>query len=146
MSRWAIHPPLRTPACWMPSSPCEHSSMRLKLLLAFLLSLIVFSLAAADLNGRWSGAIHVAEGADKVDLPILVILKHSGSSLSGTAGADEANQRKITKSSVNDDKIMIEFVDGDSTYHLELTVDGDEMSGEANSGDSPKMKVTLKRG
>ncbi len=119
--------------------------MRLKFLAILLLLLAAFAVSAADLNGKWSGAITVTDGADKIDLPILAILKHDGDKLSGTAGADDANQRTITKSSVDGDKIMIEFVDGDNTYHLELTVDGDQMNGVAGSGDSPRLKVVLKR-
>ena len=119
--------------------------MRFKLVLTLLLLLGAMGLGAADLSGKWSGAIVVAEGGETVKLPILLILKHDGDQLSGTAGADEGTQRAITKATVEGDKVIIEFTDGPDKYSLNLTVDGDQMTGEARSGDSPKMKISVKR-
>ena len=119
--------------------------MRLKLTLILLLFLGAFVLGAADLSGRWSGTIVVTDGADTVNLPILLMLKHDGDSLSGTAGADASHQDPITKAAVDGDKVSIEFTDGPDKYFLNLTANGDEMTGEAHTSDSPKMKITVKR-
>src|SRR5258706_10044636 len=119
--------------------------MPIKLILTLLLLLGAFGLLAGDLNGKWSGAIVVGADGDTTSLPVLLILKQDGNKLSGTAGADESTQRNITKATIDGDKVTIEFLDDKTPYHFDLTVDGDQMTGEASSGDSPKMKMSLKR-
>jgi hypothetical protein len=119
--------------------------MRIRLLLTLLLFLGAFVLGAADLTGKWSGTIVVVSDGETTPLPILLILKQDGNKLSGTAGADESTQRNITKATVDGDKVTIEFMDESTPYHFDLNVDGDQMTGEAHSGDSPKMKMSLKR-
>jgi hypothetical protein len=119
--------------------------MRLRFFLCFLLLLGAFGLGAANLSGKWSGSIDVVEDGQARTVSVLLMLKHDGAKLSGTAGSDESDQHTITKANVDGDKVSLEVDGGDVTFYLDLKVDGDQMTGDARRGDSPKMKMSVKR-
>jgi hypothetical protein len=119
--------------------------MRPRFFLSFLLLLGAFGLGAANLSGKWSGSIDAVEDGQSRTVSVLLILKQDGPKLSGTAGGDENDQHTITKANVDGDKLSLEIDGGDVTFYLDLIVDGDQMTGDARRGDSPRMKISVKR-
>lgn len=119
--------------------------MRTRIFVSLLLLLGALGLGAANLSGKWTGSVNVVEDGQSKSVPVVLILKHDGTKLGGTAGEDENDQHTITKATVDGDKVSLEIDGGDVTFYLDLKVDGDQMIGDARRGDSPKMKMSVKR-
>jgi len=106
----------------------------------------------ADASGHWAGTIR-DPGADEARSGKLVLhLKQERDVLTGTAGSDEGHQDAIRNGRVNGDSIAFD-VDWGNTAHFELSMHGDEMTGEmrgdpkqAPPGKHPaRLLVALKR-
>jgi hypothetical protein len=119
--------------------------MRLRFFLSLLPLLGAFALGAANLSGKWTGSVNVVEDGQSKSVPVVLFLKHDGTKLGGTAGEDASDQHTITKATLDGDKVSLEIDGGDVTFYLELKVDGDQMTGDARRGDSPRMKMSVKR-
>ncbi len=120
--------------------------MRVRIFSILLLLLGALALGASNLSGKWSGSINVVhDDGQPQSVSVLLILKHDGNKLSGTAGEDENDQHAITKATIDGDKVSLEVDGGEVTFYLDLKVDGDQMTGDARRGDSPKMKMSVKR-
>jgi len=107
--------------------------------------------AAADVSGKWSGSFAVIgpDGAAGDSNPAFLILKQAGSTLTGTAGQEEAEQWPIENARIEGNKISgtVNPSDG-ATYSVTLTVDGDRMTGDvtiSQGGQTMKGKIELKR-
>jgi hypothetical protein len=107
--------------------------------------------AAADVTGNWSGTFTVTgpDGSAGDSNPAFLILKQSGSTLTGTAGQDEGEQFPIENAKIEGNKISgtVNPSDG-ATYTVVLTVNGDRMTGEvtvSQGGQTMKGKIELKR-
>jgi hypothetical protein len=106
---------------------------------------------AADLSGKWTGtAEFVNRGGETRKGPMLITLKHTGDTITGTAGPTPERQFEVTKAKLEDDKLTFELVEGATQKTLvEVTVKGDEMTGEAKMqreyGVIP-AKLSAKRG
>ena len=117
----------------------------------FLLQVLTLTAAAADVSGKWSGTYAVigANGEVGEANPAVLILKQSGATLTGSAGADENEQWPLENAKIEKNKITATVNPSDSaTYAISLTVDGDRMTGEVTvtqGGESEKCKVELKR-
>ena len=117
----------------------------------FLVVALAMTAAAADVTGKWSGTFTVTgpDGSAGDSQPAFMILKQSGSTLTGTAGGDEAEQWPIENAKIENNKITgtVNPSDG-ATYTVSLTVDGDRMTGEvtvSQGGQTMKGKIELKR-
>jgi hypothetical protein len=117
----------------------------------FLIVALAMTAAAADVTGKWSGTFTVTgpDGSAGDSNPAFMILKQSGSTLTGTAGGDEAEQWPIENAKIENNKITgsVNPSDG-ATYTVSLTVDGDRMTGEvtvSQGGQTMKGKIELKR-
>jgi len=117
----------------------------------FLIVALALTAAAADVTGKWSGTFTVTgpDGSAGDSNPAFMILKQSGSTLTGTAGGDEAEQWPIENAKIENNKITgsVNPSDG-ATCTVSLTVDGDRMTGEVNvsqGGQTMKGKIELKR-
>ena len=117
----------------------------------FLIVALALTAAAADVTGKWSGTFTVTgpDGSAGDSNPAFMILKQSGSTLTGTAGGDEAEQWPIENAKIENNKITgsVNPSDG-ATYTVSLTVDGDRMTGEvtvSQGGQTMKGKIELKR-
>ena len=122
--------------------------MKIIVVAALLLIVCAWTAAAADVSGRWTGTINVVENGESKTVPVLLILKQDGTKVTGTGGNSEDDQHAIIKGSVDGDKVMIEALggeDGNEHYFLDLTIDGDQMTGEIRKGDSDRMKMMVKR-
>ena len=117
----------------------------------FLIVALALTAAAADVTGKWSGTFTVTgpDGSAGDSNPAFLILKQSGSTLTGTAGSDESEQWSIENAKIENNKITgtVNPSDG-ATYTVSLTVDGDRMTGEvtvSQGGQTMKGKIELKR-
>ena len=116
------------------------------LVLTLLLIVCAWPAAAADLSGKWTGTINVVENGEAKTVPVLLILKQDGTKLTGSGGGSEDDQHAIIKGSVEGDKVTIEAVGGENeNFYLDLTIDGDQMTGDIRKGDSDRMKMSVKR-
>ena len=119
--------------------------------IVFAILALTVTAAAADVTGKWSGSYTVTgpDGSAGDSNPAFLILKQSGSTLTGTAGAEEAEQWPLENAKIENDRITgtVSPSDG-ATYTVSLTVDGDRMTGEVivnQGGQTMKGKIKLKR-
>ena len=112
---------------------------------------LAMTAAAADVTGKWSGTFAIVgpDGTAGDANPAFLILKQTGSTLTGTAGQEEAEQWPIENAKIEGNKISgtVNPSDG-ATYSVTLTVDGDRMTGEVTitqGGQTMKGKIELKR-
>ena len=117
----------------------------------FLILALSLIASAADVTGKWTGTYTLTstDGSAGDDNPAFLVLKQSGSTLTGTAGADESEQWPIEDAKIEGNKITgtINPSDG-AKYAVTLTVDGDKMIGEVlitQGGQTLKAKIALKR-
>jgi uncharacterized protein (TIGR03435 family) len=84
--------------------------------------------ADTDISGKWSG------------FPIYLTLKQDGNAVSGSAGESEDDQVPFQSGSIDGDKLTLNF----GAIAIALTVQGDQMTGEAHQGTNT-MKLVFKR-
>jgi hypothetical protein len=110
-----------------------------------LLLLAAWTLSASDLTGKWSGTVDMKQDGDAQTIPVIMVVKQDGKTLTGTAGVEE-DQHPIQKGIVDGDTVTFEVDNGEAIFYLELKLDGDQLSGAAKAGaDGEKMKIALKR-
>jgi opacity protein-like surface antigen len=104
----------------------------------FVCTLMIAALAlaamAADVSGKWSGTF-TPEGQDAGNA--YLVLKQSGTTLTGTAGPDENQQWPISSGKIEGNKLSGQVTSPDgATYKFTLTLDGEHIKGpvEANAG------------
>lgn len=101
---------------------------------------------AADATGKWSGTF-TPEGQD--GQPAYVILKQSGSALTGSGGPDESQQWPINNGKVEGNRVTGDVTAPDGTiYKLDVVMDGDKLTGgitAVRDGQTMKAKIELNR-
>ena len=118
------------------------------LTLAFFLSAML--LTAGDVTGHWSGNFEMksSDGETRTP-PVYLILKQEGNKVTGTGGRDIEDRHEITKGTIEGNKVVLDVEAGDRDIHLEFTVDGDQLNGEATrargDGDKQTAKLSAKR-
>jgi hypothetical protein len=111
--------------------------------LLMLAALWVAAAAGADVTGKWSGTFK-PEGPDAEGGSALLILKQTGSEITGSVGPHENEQHAISKGKIEGDKITLESTDGGMTIKLELVLTGDRIAGEATAnGEGRTMKAKI---
>lgn len=115
-------------------------------LLSLLIALFAMTALAADVTGKWSGTF-APEGQDPSGA--FVVLKQSGTTLTGTAGPDEGQQWPLSNGKIEGNRITGEVTNPDGlVFKLNLTLDGDHIRGDVNAsrdGQPMKGKVELTR-
>ena|SRR6516164_3580166 len=116
----------------------------MKALLLFIVVAALAGIAIADTNvtGKWSGSFNVMDenGGTKESTAVLM-LKQSGSEITGTVGPDEGEQHAITKGKIDGDKITLESADGNVSIKLDLALAGDRITGNVSAvGEGRNMK------
>ena len=96
--------------------------MKLLVLALLLLPLVC---AAEDITGQWSGMLG--------NEPALLILKQDGSNVSGTVGGNSGDRHPIAEGKIEGNKVSLEMREGNRNMHFELTVNGDELSGDVSA-------------
>lgn len=106
--------------------------------------LVVSSLAAADLTGKWSGTYDVVvSDGDAMKGRVFMVLTQNGSDLSGTIGPDQQQQSQITKGKVEGDRITFENQTEGPLMRFELRLENDHIRGEGR-GDLEGTKIRAK--
>ena len=123
----------------------------MRTLLLFIVVAALAGIAIADTNvtGKWSGSFNVMDenGGTKESTAVLM-LKQSGSEITGTVGPDEGEQHAITKGKIDGDKITLESADGNVSIKLDLALAGDRITGNVNAvgeGRNIKGKIDVMR-
>jgi len=123
-----------------------------KRLFYFLLLAALASVAMADVNvtGKWSGSFNITRGdGDSKDSTAVLMLKQTGTDITGSAGPNEDEQFPIRKGTIEGDKITLEVDHDGSTIQFALVMNAaNRISGEANmsrDGETAKAKVDVTR-
>ena len=120
----------------------------MKVLACFLVLLgLALSAAAADVTGNWTGSFSMTSSSgESKDGEALLVLKQTGSEITGTVGPNEDERHTIAKGKIEGDKITLETAEGDQgpVIKFELVVEGDRIKGNATaSHDGQTMKAKL---
>ena len=119
----------------------------MRTLLCLLIAVTLAVAADVDVTGKWAGSLNItnSDGGTK-EATALLILKQTGSEITGTVGPREDDQTAIQKGKIEGNKITLEAEHNGHTLKLELLVAGDRMTGDASlSGDGgiEKAKVEV---
>jgi len=102
--------------------------------------------AAADVTGKWTGTFTPDNGEAQ---PALLVLKQSGTAITGTAGPDENQQWPIKTGMIDGAKVVFEVApDEGRSFKFELVLDGDHLKGDLNGthdGEVMKAKLDVSR-
>ena len=116
------------------------------LVCTFLFAMFAMTALAADVTGKWTGSFS-PEGQDPSNAT--VILKQTGTSVTGSAGPDEGQQWPLTNGKLVGNKLTGEVSSPDGmVFKLDLTLDGDRITGEVamtHDGQTMKGKIDLTR-
>lgn len=118
------------------------------LVLAFFLAAAL--LGAADVTGQWSGTMTITTpSGEQRQRPILLVLKQDGAKITGTGGPTAEERHDILEGKIDGDKLSLTVEAGDAPIKLELTLAGDELSGDASrerpDGEKQAAKVQARR-
>ena len=110
-----------------------------------LAALCVAAATAADVTGKWSGSFKVTNpDGETRDGSALLMLKQTGTEVTGTVGPHEGEQHTITKGKIEGDKLTLESSDGGMVIKLDLVVTGDRIAGDATAtGEGRNMKAKI---
>jgi hypothetical protein len=114
-----------------------------------LAALCVMAAAAADITGKWTGTFALTRpDGETRDTTALLVLKQTGSEVTGTVGPNEGEQHAITKGSIEGDKIAL-LVEGDGrVIKFDLVLASDKISGNVDigmQGQTAKAKIDVTR-
>ena len=109
---------------------------------AFATFLLVICLFAADLNGKWTGALKRENG----DLDTTIVMKVEGEKLTGTV-TNMYGEEQITEGSVKGDEIAFTILAGGGQFKLVYKgkVEGDQIRFKVNVNDSGEAELLAKR-
>jgi hypothetical protein len=113
--------------------------------LLMLAAVCVAVAAGADVSGKWSGTFKATgQDGENHDSSALLLLKQTGSEITGTIGPHEGEQHAISKGTIEGDKITIESADGAVVIKLDLVLTGDRLAGDVTAnGEGRTMKGKL---
>jgi hypothetical protein len=114
-----------------------------------LAALCAMAAAAADITGKWTGTFALTRpDGETRDTTALLVLKQTGSEITGTVGPNEGEQHAITKGSIDGDKIAL-LVEGDGrVVKFDLVLASDKISGNVDigmDGQTAKAKINVTR-
>ncbi len=114
-----------------------------------LLSALVLSAADVNVTGKWTGTFDMTRpGGESRSSAALLVLKQTGTEITGTLGPNDDDQKTIQKGKIEGGKIALEVTDGDRTIQFRLVVDGDRMTGDAKAtrdGETQTAKLDVTR-
>ncbi len=107
--------------------------------------LFAISLFGADVTGKWSGTYEMTREGETRSAPAVAVLKQDGTTITGTIGPNETEQFKIKTGSIEGNRIHLEIepTEGPHLVVLQLTLDGDHLTGDA-TGETEEGKFTAK--
>jgi|SRR5580704_3469026 opacity protein-like surface antigen len=122
--------------------------MKTILLCSLLCLALALTAAAADVGGKWSGTFTPESGDGG---SAYVILKQTGSTITGTGGPDADHQWPGLQGKIDGNKVTFEVksTDDGTIFKGTLVLDGDHLNGDVEStspdGQSGKAKLNLTR-
>lgn len=122
-----------------------------KLLLFFVLAVIAAGIAIADtsVTGKWTGSFNmIAPDGQSKDGTALLLLKQSGTEITGSVGPDEGEQHPITKGKIEGEKITLLVEDEGRTIKFDLVLAAERITGDVNmtrEGEAAKAKIDVTR-
>ena len=107
------------------------------------------ALADTNVSGTWTGSFHAigADGEARESTAVLM-LKQSGSEITGTAGPNENEQHLAVKGKIEGDKITLGAEDEGRTVHFDLVLAADRITGDMtmiHSGQTAKARIDVRR-
>ena len=108
----------------------------MKTLLLFILVAAPAGIAIADTNmtGKWTGSFNMMdENGGTRNRPPSLMLKQTGSEITGTVGPDEGEQHAITKGKIDGDKITLNRPTATSPSSSTCHPAGDRITGNVNA-------------
>jgi hypothetical protein len=108
-------------------------------------------LAAADTNvtGKWSGSFNsIGPDGEGRESAALLMLKQTGTELSGSFGPNEAEQIAISKGNIDGDKVTLVAEDQGRAIKFDLVLTGDRIKGDvsmSHNGQIAKAKIDVTR-
>jgi hypothetical protein len=107
------------------------------------------TLADANVTGKWSGTFNsIGPDGEARESTTVMMLKQSGSEISGTFGPNESEQAMTLKGRIEADKITLAAEDEGRTVKFDLVLAADRIAGEVNmvhGGQSSKAKINVTR-
>jgi hypothetical protein len=123
----------------------------MKRLLCFLVlaAVAIAATADADVTGKWSGSFNLTgPNGETKETTALLVLKQTGTEISGTVGPDEGERIEIQKGKIEGDKIVLEVAQDGATMTFALVLAADRITGEARmsrEGQTAHAKVDVSR-
>lgn len=123
----------------------------MKLLLCLALVVLACLPAAADVTvtGTWSGTfIMIGPNGETKDTGAILILKQTGTQITGSVGPDDQERFDIQKGSIAGNKITLDVTDGQHQIHFDLVLAEDRLQGDvhmSDGNDERKAKLDVKR-
>ncbi|MEP7341576.1 MAG: hypothetical protein ABI977_27845 [Acidobacteriota bacterium] len=105
-------------------------------------------MAAEDLTGKWSGSFIITMDGETKDDVAYMVLKQSGTELTGTAGPSTDQQWAIQKGKIEGNKITFEVQSDGPLLKFELALADGHLKGDAKAehdGHSMKAAVDVQR-
>jgi hypothetical protein len=123
----------------------EGETMRTLLCFLTLGALACAATADVDVTGKWSGsATMIGPNGETKETPALLMLKQSGTNITGTVGPSADEQFPIQKGKIEGDKITLEADHDGRTMKIDLVLAADRITGELNmSGEGQTMKAKI---
>ncbi|HKE23210.1 MAG TPA: hypothetical protein VKB88_12670 [Bryobacteraceae bacterium] len=101
------------------------------LICSFLLAVFaVTAMADTDITGKWTGSLNVTTPDGEKNETAFLVLKQTGSDITGSVGPSEDQQFPIQKGKIEGDKITIEVDHGGHPIKLALVLAEDHMKGD----------------
>jgi hypothetical protein len=114
------------------------------LALAALASLLLA--VPVDVSGKWSGSFKPDN--EENTLPVFLVLKQDGATLTGTGGPEEGQQFPVQNGKIDGDRLIFEVNAGKGIFYFDLKLAEDEMAGGLQmkrDSETRTAKVSLKR-
>src|SRR4051812_32659257 len=111
-----------------------------------LLAVAALAVAAdVDVTGKWTGSFNETNSnGESNESTAFLVLKQSGSDITGTVGPNEERQFPITKGKIDGDKITLEADNNGRPMKFNLVLAEGRIKGEAQmSSESQSMKAKL---
>jgi hypothetical protein len=122
---------------------------RMKRLLCFLIGAILAVAADVDVTGKWSGSFNGTNpNGETRESNALLMLKQSGTDITGTVGPNEEEQFVIQKGKIDGDKITLEVDHQGHTMTFSLVLAAGRITGGAEmstDGQTMKAKIDVTR-
>jgi hypothetical protein len=124
--------------------------MKIFLCLIALCALGLAARAETDVTGKWTGTLTIS-GPDGGGEPssALLLLKQSGSEITGTVGPNDGEQFPVKKGTIAGSKITLEIEPHENqSVTVELVVTGEKMTGElsmSRDGEKRTGKIEVAR-